>query len=289
MYKDSYRSSTNNKYNSFNSAKSTIINSALGKALTIASDATISTVTDKIKNVAVKTSGSQSVSTSGKYGFTTQYGPWMYIPANAYYTTSHWLNIPWDTFKGLCGTANAGQILTGYTATSQNGIKISGTMKNWSSTIQTATTSASDQTKSCYRINNGYIEVVPAIGYWGLWDWSKSCIKVAITNLASSVIKIVSGTQNSSGSYKITWGGSAYTTTAINVNPGGTPIAAFAANISRSDTFTIRFMSSYFVCGNFNSGYNVSPSSCSWTSSSVVLPAGTTNYHSMTYYIAVLK
>ena len=60
-------------------------------------------------------------------------------------------------------------------------------MKNWSSTIQTATTSASDQTKSCYRINNEYIEVVPAIGYWGLWDWSKSCIKVPMVSASGGV------------------------------------------------------------------------------------------------------
>ena len=82
----------------------------------------------------------------------------------------------WKLFSP--GTANAAQVLTGYTFSSANGSNISGTMKNYSSSIQTATTSTSDQTKSCYRINNGYMEVVPAIGYWGLWDWSKSCIKV---------------------------------------------------------------------------------------------------------------
>ena len=42
---------SNNKYNSFNEAKSTIINSALGKALSIASDATISTVASTINSV----------------------------------------------------------------------------------------------------------------------------------------------------------------------------------------------------------------------------------------------
>lgn len=186
------------------------------------------------------------------------------------------------------GTASVGDILTGKTAW-VNGNKLTGTMKNYSSAIQTATTSASDQTKSCYRINNGYVEVVPAIGYWGIWDWAKSCIRIAINNLASNVVKIVSGTQNSSGSHKITWGGSSYTSTAINVNPGGVPIAAFAADMGRTDTFVIRFMSTYFVCGGFNRNYNVGPSSCSWTSSSVVLPIGSTNSHSMTYYIAVLK
>ena len=242
-----------------------------------------------INSVATKISGSTAITNSKLYGFDTSNGPWLYIPANAYYNTSHWLNIPWNNFKSLCGTAGAGQILTGYTATTQNGIKLSGTMKNYSSSIQTATTSATDQTKSCYRVNNGYIEVVPAIGYWGTWDWAKSCIRVTISNLFSNIVKVVSGTQNSSGSYTITWGGGTSKTTAIKVNPGGVPIAAFAGNIGRSDTFSIRIMNSYFVCCNFNSNYNVSPSSCSWTSSSVVLPAGTTNSHLMTYYIAVLK
>ena len=41
----------NNKYDSFNEAKSSIISSALGKALGIASDATMSTVADKIRGV----------------------------------------------------------------------------------------------------------------------------------------------------------------------------------------------------------------------------------------------
>ena len=169
--------------------------SALGKALSMTSSTSWNDVVNKLKGIAAKTSGNQSISTSGKWGFDTKYGPWVYIPANAYYTTSHWLNIPWDTIKGSLGTASTGNVLTGYSFTSQNGIKLSGAMRNYTNTIQTATTDASNQSKSCYRINGDYIEVVPAIGYWGTWNWGASCIKVPRSTAIS-----VAQEQNSTGS-----------------------------------------------------------------------------------------
>lgn len=86
------------------------------------------------------------------------------------------------------GDATAAYVLTGKTFTSSAGLKVSGTMKNYSSSIHIGTTATSDQTKSCYRINSGYIEVVPAIGYWGLWDWTKSCIKIPVSTAASTQI-----------------------------------------------------------------------------------------------------
>ena len=76
------------------------------------------------------TSGSQAVTTSGKWGFSTQYGAWEYIPNNGYYSTGHWLNIPWATIKGSLGTATTGNVLSGTTFTSTNGIKLTGTMAN---------------------------------------------------------------------------------------------------------------------------------------------------------------
>ena len=135
------------KYNSFNDAKSVIVSSALGKALSLTNTSTWSNVIDSIKSITTKVSESTAITTSGKFGFDTKYGPWVYIPVNAYYKTGHWLNIPWSTFKGLCGTAAAGHILSGYTATSQNGIKISGSMVNrgnlnWSGSNTTHSVSA---------------------------------------------------------------------------------------------------------------------------------------------------
>ena len=157
------------KYNSFNDAKSVIVGSALGKALSLTSTDTWSNIVDKIKAVTTKVSGSTAITNSKLYGFDTTNGPWVYIPANAYYKTAHWLNIPWSTFKGLCGTAAAGQILTGYTATSQNGIKISGTNKGYDTgysegrsqgrnDVKNSPNSYSLYTKSQYdaNYNNGY-------------------------------------------------------------------------------------------------------------------------------------
>jgi uncharacterized protein (UPF0333 family) len=84
------------------------------------------------------------------------------------------------------GTASAKDILIGKTAW-VNGSKKTGTMKNYTNVQQTATTETGDQTKSCYRINGDNIQVVPAVGYWGSWDFSK-CInipKTSIVNMAS--------------------------------------------------------------------------------------------------------
>ena len=161
------------------------MSSALGKALGMDDTYTWAQVVTALTGVATKTSGSQSVTTSGKWGFSLNDGAWLYIPTNGYYTTSHWLNIPWNTIKSSLGTANTGQVLSGYTFTSQNGIKLSGSMANRSSTIQTATTDTSNQSKSCYRINGSNIEVVPAVGYWGNWDWTKSCIRVPASSVAN--------------------------------------------------------------------------------------------------------
>ena len=76
------------------------------------------------------TSGSTAVTTSGKWGFDTTYGPWLYVPNSGYYATGHWLNIPWNTIKGSLGDAGTGNVLTGKTFTSTNGVKITGTMPN---------------------------------------------------------------------------------------------------------------------------------------------------------------
>ena len=161
------------------------------------------------------TSGSQAVTTSGKWGFSTQYGAWEYIPNNGYYSTGHWLNIPWATIKGSLGTATTGNVLSGTTFTSTNGIKLTGTMANRSSTIQTATTNASNTSASCYRINGSNIEVVPAIGYWGTWDWSKSCIKIPVTSITNGA-----GLKGTAGTFSV---GSTSSSTSITVNCGFQP------------------------------------------------------------------
>ena len=93
------------------------------------------------------------------------------------------------TLGGLIGSnvnlTNAAYLVSGQTAYGKNGTKYSGSMKNYSSSIQYATTDASNQAKSCYRINGSNIDVVPAIGYWGNWNWDKSCIKVPLSGVST--------------------------------------------------------------------------------------------------------
>ena len=95
------------------------------------------------------------------------------------------------TLGGLIGSnvnlTNAAYLVSGQTAYGKNGTKYSGTMKNYSSSIQYATTDASNQAKSCYRINGSNIDVVPAIGYWGNWNWDQSCIKVPLSAATSGI------------------------------------------------------------------------------------------------------
>ena len=76
------------------------------------------------------TSGSQAVTTSGKWGIDTKYGAWSYIPRSGYYSTSYWLNVPWATIKGSLGNATTANVLNGATFTSENGVKLTGTMAN---------------------------------------------------------------------------------------------------------------------------------------------------------------
>ena len=93
------------------------------------------------------------------------------------------------------GTASASDILSGKTAW-VSGSKRTGTMKNYSNVIQNATTDTNNQSASCYQVRDGYIAVVPAIGYWGSWDFNK-CIRVPA---ATNVVKYWSGWINASTS-----------------------------------------------------------------------------------------
>ena len=100
----------------------------------------------------------------------------------------------WKLFSP--GTANTAQVLSGYTFSSANGSNLSGSIKNYSNVTQTATTSTSDTTKTCYQVRDGYIAVVPAIGYWGSWNFD-NCIRVPAAN---NVVKHLSGWINASTS-----------------------------------------------------------------------------------------
>lgn len=179
------------------------------------------------------------------------------------------------------GTASAGDILTGKTAW-VNGNKLTGTMKNYSSAIQTATTSTSDQTKSCYRINNGYVEVVPAIGCWGMWDWSKSCIKVP----SLAVLKHYSGTLTSSSS---TYGFKDYSGNTqnqyyltYNISQSHQIVSAFYVSKYDQDKSTYRYFlttNGYVIENGLSWYYDLAKTYSDWnTMSSLFMPCRFGNY-----------
>ena len=128
--------------------------------------------------------------------------------------------------------------MSGYTATSQNGIKISGSITNRSNTIQTATTSTSNTSNSCYRTGNGYIDVIPALGYWGSWNWNQSYIRVPST----VVYKTLTGTYSPSSS---TYGFK---------NAAGHTVSAYYLTIPMK--YTHRVIGAYYICNsNSNNWY----------------------------------
>lgn len=102
------------------------------------------------------------------------------------------------------GDAAAGNILSGKTALI-NGSKVTGTMTNLSNTIQTATTSTADRTKSAYKWESGIV-IAPGNGYWGNWDWGQSAIKVPAADFGGAAASsVLSGqTFTSSNGMKIT-------------------------------------------------------------------------------------
>lgn len=105
-------------------------------------------------------------------------------PGNGYWGNWDWsksaIKVPAADFGG----AATSSVLSGQTFTSSNGLKQTGTMANWSNTIQTASTSTPSGKSagqfSLYRVNGSNIEVIPAYGYYGAWDWSKEIIKVPV-------------------------------------------------------------------------------------------------------------
>ena len=139
------------------------------------------------------------------------------IEKNKYTGDNQWVRAKAaDLRKTLTSSANAGagQILSGYTAY-VNGNKLTGTMANRSSTIQTATTNTSNTSASCYRVNGSNVEIVPALGYWGTWDWSKSCIKIPVSDITN-----LKGLKGTTGTFYI---GSTGNSSSTSVNCGFQP------------------------------------------------------------------
>ena len=91
------------------------------------------------------------------------------------------------------GTAGAGDVLAGKTFTNGSSVGATGTMPNRSSAVQTAVTDTSDKNKSIFRTNGTNVEVIPAVGYWGTWDWSKEKILIPASSLGITANKILKG------------------------------------------------------------------------------------------------
>lgn len=121
----------------------------------------------------------------------TDYEAQMKTQQETYETQIQELNNQLNTFKNG-GTATSAQILTGKTAYVK-GQLITGSMKDYSASIQTATTSTSDKTKSTFRINGTNLQIIPAIGYWGTWSWTKSNITVTANSIGITADKIAAG------------------------------------------------------------------------------------------------
>ena len=202
-------SDLSSKVTDFENTKSSIVGSALGKALSMTSSTSWNDVVNKIKGVPAYTSGGFS---GTSFGVDNRDGAWLYIPKNGYYSTGAWVNIPISDLKSKLGTASQSSVLSGYTFSSSSGVQVTGSMTNYSNTIQTATASGIDASKSCYRINSGYIEISPARGYWGWTAWDKSCIKIPVstatavtTAIEYSGSNILTKTDNDNGAISGTY------------------------------------------------------------------------------------
>ena len=190
-------STLSGKISSFNGTKSDIVSSGLGKAIGLTSSSTWANIVNAIKGIANRGTNQYA----GGVGQGTDYIALNKIPVGYYGPANGSWSPEIRTAKSNFGTATAAQVLSGATFTSTAGLKSTGSMKNWSKSIQTATTSTADQSKSCYRISNGNIEVVPAIGYWGMWDWNQSCIRVPIQS-AVKYAKTTLTTSNNEYTFK---------------------------------------------------------------------------------------
>ena len=190
-------STLSGKISSFEGTKSDIVSSGLGKAIGLTSSSTWTNIVNAIKGITNRGTNQYA----GGVGQGTDYIALNKIPVGYYGPANGSWSPEIRTPKSNFGSATAAQVLSGATFTSTAGLKSTGSMKNWSKSIQTATTSTADQSKSCYRISNGNIEVVPAIGYWGMWDWNQSCIRVPIQS-AVKYAKTTLTTSNNEYTFK---------------------------------------------------------------------------------------
>ena len=84
------------------------------------------------------------------------------------------------------GNASASDILSGKTALVK-GNEVTGTMRDNSSLIQTATTDGTDDKISAYHVADDVIKIAPAKGYWGTYWYDGSRIEIPISGVTSAI------------------------------------------------------------------------------------------------------
>ena len=216
------------------------------------------------------TSGNQSVTTTGKWGFTTTYGAWMYMPNNGYYSTSHWVNIPWNTIKGSMGNANSSQVVSGTTFSSANGINVTGTMPSYTSGNQSVTASGKWGFDKTY----GAWMYIPNNGYYSTSHWLNIPYNTIKEKLYSSTVDIKTATYNvTSSSDSITF-----------YNGSGGTVKKYYATLSLGGDK--RVISIYYARSDISSGgydYNIvgGNGQCAWMNTSYFfnLAHGSSNWN----------
>ena len=215
---------SNNKYNSFNEAKSTIINSALGKALSIASDATIATVATAVSNVANRGNLNWSGSNT-TYSVSAGY----YSGGTLDSRTSY--NNGWaDGVYAADNRADANTVnyKTGY----NNG---------WSDGVSAADNRANP---GCTNWNagrsQGQADVTGNPNGYGLYtksqydsNWSSGYNSGYSAGRGN--IRVTSGSQATSGMENATYNGGTKSKAYINISPGGNPLLCFAYRTDHND------------------------------------------------------
>ena len=216
------------------------------------------------------TSGNQSVTTTGKWGFTTTYGAWMYMPNNGYYSTSHWVNIPWSTIKGSMGNASSSQVASGATFSSANGINVTGTMPSYTSGSQSVTASGKWGFDKTY----GAWMYIPNNGYYSTSHWLNIPYNTIKEKLDSSTVDIKTATYNvTSSSDSITF-----------YNGSGGTVKKYYATLSLGGDK--RVISIYYARSDISSGgydYNIvgGNGQCAWMNTSYFfnLAHGSSNWN----------
>ncbi len=227
------------------------------------------------------TSGSTAITTSGRWGFDTTYGPWVYIPANGYYATAHWLNIPWATIKGSLGDAAAGNVLSGKTFTSTNGVKITGSMPN------RGTLNWNPSSSTTYTVPAGYYSG-GTLNSSGAYNAGYSA-----GNSAGRSLKTTSGTVTSSSSkmsMTATNGSSKslyYAT--LNLNFTHTVVSIVyqlnGATSGSANYFRISANGEYMCCAN-DYYVQMSTINSNWqTNTSIKIPTGSLGNKSISYTV----